>query len=209
MTPGRFISVEGIDGSGKSTHARRLLDYLHTQGITARLVREPGETALGEKIRALLLDRTNQISPMAELLLYEAARAELCRTVIRPALAGGTWILADRFFDSTTAYQGYGRGIPLEAVTALNAHATDGLVPDLTLTFELPLELAMTRRGKIPDRLEAESRSFFERVRLGYQAIAMENPKRVVTIDSAPDADQVFATVRAAIRPLIEQKSRG
>lgn len=205
---GMLITFEGIDGSGKSSHAGRVLDYLIEQGHPVRLVREPGETVVGEKIRTILLDRTEKMTAMTELLLYEAARAELVRTIIQPALASGEIVLADRFYDSTTAYQGYGRQLDMQMIRHLNTQASDSVVPSLTLIFDLPLAESMRRRGKEPDRLESESISFFERVANGYRQIALSDPSRCKIIDSTPSADTVFMQVQREIDRCIGSRVR-
>lgn len=205
---GMLITFEGIDGSGKSSHAGRVLDFLAEQGHPVRLVREPGETLVGEKIRSILLDRTEKMTAMTELLLYEAARAELVRTVIQPAVASGEIVLADRFFDSTTAYQGYGRQLDMKLIQYLNMQASEGMIPSLTLIFDLPLSESLRRRGKEPDRLESESLSFFERVADGYRQIALAEPVRCRIIDSTPPADTVFMQVQREIETCIGARDR-
>lgn len=164
-----------------------------------RLVREPGTTPTAEAIRDLVLLSKNSIDAVAELFLYEAARADLMASQITPALQRGEIVLADRFYDSTTAYQGYGRKLDLAMVNKLNRFATGGYQPDLTLLFDLPLDIAMERRGKEPDRLEKEPRAFFERVRKGFQAIARREPRRIVVIDATASADTVFNQVKRTI----------
>lgn len=205
---GMLITFEGIDGSGKSSHAKRALDYLIEQGHPVQLVREPGETTVGEKIRSILLDRSEKMTAMTELLLYEAARAELVRTIIQPAIAAGEIVLADRFYDSTTAYQGYGRQLDMSLIHTLNTQVSDRIVPSLTLIFDLPLSESLRRRGKEPDRLESESLSFFERVANGYRQIALEDPGRCKLIDSTPSADTVFMQVQLEIEICIGSRVR-
>ncbi len=205
---GMLITFEGIDGSGKSSHAKRVLDYLIERGHPVQLVREPGETAVGEKIRSILLDRSEKMTAMTELLLYEAARAELVRTIIQPAIASGEIVLADRFYDSTTAYQGYGRQLDMTLIHTLNTQASDGIVPSLTLIFDLPLSESLRRRGKEPDRLESESLSFFERVANGYRQIALADPTRCKLIDSTPSADTVYMQVQEEIEICIGSRVR-
>lgn len=192
---GRLITFEGIDGSGKTTQLKRSAAYLRKHGCDVAVLREPGSTKVSEKIRRILLDRTLHISDTTELLLYEAARAEIADKEIKPLLARGAVVLCDRFYDSTTAYQGYGRQLDLDIVIGLHEVAVGRLRPDLTFVFDLPLTLALTRRGKNPDRLESQSLAFFRRVARGFRKIAAAEPGRVKLIDSRPDADRVFDDV--------------
>jgi len=191
-----FISFEGIDGCGKTTQVMLVYKYLIAQGRQVKLVREPGSTEAAERIRALLLDRRLAIDERTELLLYEAARADLAAREIAPALARGLVVLCDRFYDSTTAYQGFGRRLDVAMVRALHRVAVDDLEPDLTLVFDCDIRTAMGRRAGDPDRLEAESRAFFERVRKGFLEIARKERRRVKVIDAAQPVETVFADVK-------------
>jgi len=167
ISPGVFITFEGGEGSGKSTQLNRLGMMLQTAGRKVRLLREPGGTHLGEEVRSLLLDPASSgMDSRAELLLYEAARAQLVAEVIEPALAAGEIVMCDRFYDSTTAYQGYGRGIALDEIAALNRAASAGLRPDRTLVFDVDpmLGLARATAAQEADRLESESLAFHHRV---------------------------------------------
>ncbi|HOD66189.1 MAG TPA: dTMP kinase [candidate division Zixibacteria bacterium] len=193
---GLFISFEGIDGCGKTTQVMLVYKYLIAQGRQVKLVREPGSTEAAERIRALLLDRRLAIDERTELLLYEAARADLAAREIAPALARGLVVLCDRFYDSTTAYQGFGRRLDVAMVRALHRVAVDDLEPDLTLVFDCDIRTAMGRRAGDPDRLEAESRAFFERVRKGFLEIARKERRRVKVIDAAQPVETVFADVK-------------
>lgn len=190
-----FITLEGIDFSGKSTQCGHILAWFEAQGMPTLLVREPGGTAISEQIRALLLDtRFDAMSPVSELLLFSAARAQLVRERIRPALASGISVIADRFHDSTTAYQGYGRGLDLDAIFRIHALATDGLEPDMTLYYDIGYEASLERRrarGGEADRMEAGDRGFFERVREGYLALAARFSSRVVVVDGSRDEDAI------------------
>jgi dTMP kinase len=196
-----FISFEGIDGSGKTTQAVRLAERLGADGRRVVSVREPGGTPLGEQIRALLLDPSGDVTPRAELLLFSAARAQLVERVIVPALAEGAVVVADRFFDSTTAYQGHGRGVlSPEAADAFHALVTGGLSPDLTLIVDVDLATARQRRATdADDRMEASNDAFYTRVREGYHALAALHPDRVAMVDgSRPEAiisDTIYALV--------------
>lgn len=201
-----FITLEGIDGSGKSTQLKLLQAWLTEQGREAVITREPGGTALGEKIRSLLLSpEEGPQTSAAELLLYAAARAELVERVIQPAIAAGQVVIADRFSDSTWAYQVWGRGLdPMWAKSVL-AGATGGLKPDLTLLFDLApaASLSRTRRG---DRLEQENLDFFQRVRQGYLALAQEEPDRIRVIAAHKKVAAVHAEVRAYVAPLLTRR---
>lgn len=202
MPHGRLITFEGGEGTGKSTQIALLADALEAQGYAVRTLREPGATAVGEAVRAILLDAAHaDMSPRAELLLYEAARAQLVDAVIRPALEAGEVVLLDRFYDSSTAYQGYGRGLPLAEVSALNGAATAGLVPDLTLVLDIDPEEGLRRATAHggADRLESETLEFHRRVRAGYQAIAAAEPDRVLLIDADGTPDEVAERVRGAV----------
>jgi dTMP kinase len=204
MVRGVFITVEGCEGTGKSTQAALLAEALREAGLSVTEVREPGGTPVSEAVRALLLDRAhNGLDPRAELLLYEASRAELVSRVIRPSLASGGAVVCDRFFDSTTAYQGYGRELPLDQVVRLNQFATSGLVPDLTIVLDLdPAEGLARATGGGADRLEAEELAFHERVRDGFLKIAVEEPDRVVVVSAAGTPAEVFERVIEAVRTL-------
>lgn len=190
---GVFVTFEGGEGSGKSTQLRIIARRLVGLGLAVRELREPGGTRTGEAVRAILLDHEHAgLDARAELLLYEAARAQLVAEVIEPGLASGEVILCDRFYDSSTAYQGYGRGLPLDEVKALNRAATGALEPDLTLLFDVEpvvgLERA-TRQGA--DRLESEDLSFHERVRAGFLELAGEEPWRVRVVDASQSIDAI------------------
>lgn len=205
MPRARLITFEGIDGCGKSLQIRLLHPWLQAQGLDPQYPREPGGTAAGEAIRGILLEHPeNPLSAESELLLFMAARAQICRERIAPALAAGKWVICDRFMDSSLAYQGYGRGLDLELITRLNAFAVGSCVPDLTLFLDLPLDLAEERLGERGEanRLDAESRAFKERVRQGFLAIAAKE-KRMLRIDAAGDAETVQEAVRAAIRRVL------
>ncbi len=205
MTPGRFITFEGPEGGGKTTQARRLVAHLEAAGHTVLYTREPGGTPTGEAIREILQhDRAGEpIGPEAEVLLFAASRAQLVRRVIRPALAQGIWVVADRFMDSTTVYQGYGRGFPVERMIEINAFAVGGTVPDLTLLLDLDvtdgLRRLRTRQaegGPAPDRMEREERTFHERVRAGYLDLARRWPERFRVIDASAAEASVAEAVR-------------
>ncbi len=201
----RFITLEGIEGVGKTTQASVVADELRALGHDVLLTREPGGSALGERVRAVLLDKTlPAMAPMTELLLVFAARAEHLDKVIRPALAAGRWVICDRFTDATYAYQGGGRGLPLNAIEQLEALVQAGLQPDLTLLFDAPVAIALSRaraRGE-GDRFEAERVEFFARIRDTYLARAGAAPLRVRILDASPDVDSVSAQLRRLLREI-------
>lgn len=189
---GRFITFEGIEGCGKTTQASLLNERLITKGVKTLLVREPGGTALGEKVRGILLTSEGDgINAMAELFLYEACRAQLVNDVIKPALAKGITVICDRFIDSTLAYQGFGRGLDAGVITSANAIATNGLSPNITLLIDCPPEKGLSRAlnrmeagaGSKEDRFERETLEFHQKVRDGYLKIAASEPDRVKVID--------------------------
>ncbi|MGI6755007.1 MAG: dTMP kinase [Atopobiaceae bacterium] len=198
---GLFISFEGVDGSGKSTQAARLQTYFQERQIPATFVREPGGTPISEKIRALLLDPANaEMSFECELLLYEASRAQLVREVIEPALASGDVVVCDRYLDSTFAYQAYGRHIDEALVKAANAMGSCGVMPDITLVFDIDPTEALERACKEgADRLELAGVALEERVREGYCALAAAEPARVQLIDARGTIDEVARRVEATL----------
>ncbi len=198
-----FITFEGPDGSGKSTQISRLAERLRAAGYAVLQTREPGGTTIGEQIRHVLHDLDNTaMQPRAELLLYSAARAQLVGEVIRPHLNRGGLVLSDRFYDSTLAYQGYGHGLELDTLRQIQAFATGGLTPDLTLLFDIDAETGLSRR-KVGDgewnRLDAYALEFHNRVRDGYLALAEAEPKRWVRLDAAQSVETLAARVWDAV----------
>ena len=203
---GKFITVEGIEGAGKTTCMQVVTDVIEQQDISAIHTREPGGTDLGEDLRNLLLGHKHTgMSDDAELLMMFAARAEHIAQKIKPALDAGNWVLCDRFTDATYAYQGYGRGISLEKISGLENWVQGELRPDLTLLMDLPVEMGMERAGKrsAPDRFESEAWDFFERIRQGYLSIAAEQSSRVKVIDASQDLHNVQEQVRAAVEAFV------
>jgi dTMP kinase len=197
---GNFIVLEGIEGSGKSTQAVRLTDWLRARGVPCLLTREPGGTELGEQIRSLLL-HGGAVPPMTELLLMLAARATLLEEVVRPALGGGTLVIADRYSLSTLAYQGYGRGLDLAQVRAAIAAATGGLEPDLTVVLEVPRELGEARRAASrpgADRIERAGREFHDRVGEAYRLLAEREPG-VERVNGEGTVEEVEARIRGVL----------
>ena len=202
---GLFITLEGIEGSGKTTLAAFLAEYITAQGYKVILTAEPGGSAVGQQIRSILLHTTEQISHKSELLLFEADRAQHVDTVIRPALAEKSVIICDRYTDSTLAYQGYARGINVEEVRQLNSYATSGLEPDITILLDLPAEAGLARQRKI-DRISSEDLAFHNAVRTGFLTIAKANPDRIVIIDATQQQQTVQSQAQQAIRSLLERR---
>lgn len=202
---GIFITFEGIEGSGKSTQAQLVRELLVGMGLDVVLTREPGGSAIGEKIREILLDSSNRgMEAMTELLLYEASRYQHVAEVIIPALDAGKVVVCDRFFDASTAYQGFGRGIKIETVIELNLIATSGLKADLTIVLDLPVEEGLRRLGRSPDRIEGEKVEFHEKVRKGYLKIAQSEPERVRVINAQGTIDETFEQVRSVIEEFLK-----
>jgi dTMP kinase len=196
---GRLITIEGLDGAGKTTLCQGLAAALPD----ARLLREPGGVELSERIRELVKDPALEVDPRAEALLYAAARAQLVATLVRPLLEGGTTVLLDRFVDSSLAYQGAGRGLGVAAVRAINDFGTGGLAPDLTLLLRIDPAVGRARqddRGEAPDRLELAHASFFEAIARAYDELAAAEPARVRVIDASAPPDAVLAAALEAVR---------
>jgi len=193
---GLLISFEGIDGCGKSTQLGLLQDRLLSMSIPTLALREPGGTHTSEAIRSILLDKQYDISPVAEMLLFSAARAQLVNERIRPALANGMIVLLDRFYDSTTAYQGYGRQfLDINTINELNKIATGGLTPDVSFYFDLDVDAAFSRRIGEGDRMEDSGKDFFDRVRNGYLRLAKDNEQRFRTIDARQSMELIQEVV--------------
>lgn len=223
--PGLFITLEGTEGGGKSTQLPRLAERLRALGHRVCALREPGGTAVGEEIRHTLKHSRGgcSVTPEAELLLINASRAQLVREVIRPALARGEIVLCDRFYDSTTAYQGYGRQLDLDQVERVIRFAVGETRPDLTLLLRVPVHVSEARRqlrqtnptadpaspasaAALPDRFEAADRSFFERVERGFDAIAAAEPDRVVVVDASHGVEEVHKSLWQAVQRLLRRR---
>jgi len=204
----RFITLEGVEGAGKTTQLALLRDFLKSQGYTVRTTREPGGTPIAEAIRRLLLDRdTEAMDADTELLLVFAARTEHLAKLIRPALARGEWVLCDRFTDSTYAYQGGGRQIDEARIATLEQWVQGELRPDLSLVFDLPVQQGLLRAGKRApaDRFESESLAFFERVRKSFQERAQRSPERYCIIDADRSLTEIQSDVITAVRERLLQ----
>ena len=200
---GHFITLEGGEGAGKSTQIARLKDALEAQGLSVIVTREPGGTAGGDQIRALLVNGdTNRWEPLTEALLNYAARHEHLEKVILPALAAGTWVLCDRFSDSTMAYQGYGHGMNREVIRRLHRLVVDEVKPDLTLILDMPVELGLERaksRGEGEDRYERMGIEFHQRLRDGFLDIAQKDPGRCRVVDASGDIGAVTMAIAAEV----------
>lgn len=210
---GAFVTFEGIDGCGKSTQLRLLASQLRMRGLEVVATREPGGTALGNRLRAALLDAEENVDPLAELLIFAADRAQHVRTLVRPALESGHIVLSDRYADATVAYQGAGRGFTPELIKQVVEIATGGLKPDLTLVFDLSVAecLARTQRrtddGNRSDRLEAEDAAFHTRVRRAYLELAAREPERVRIVDATGSVDETHTRVMELVLQLLEKTS--
>ena len=208
----RFITVEGIEGAGKTSCLDLLEQLIRQRGHEVLVTREPGGTPLGEDLRRLLLGhRHDGMADDTELLLMFAARAEHLHAKIEPALAAGSWVLCDRFTDATYAYQGYGRGIDLQRIAALETWVQGERRPDLTLLLDLPVEVGLQRAGRrsTPDRFERQALTFFDRVRQGYLSLAASAPGRFRVIDAGQSLDQVSRQVTATIDAFLDSADPG
>jgi dTMP kinase len=208
-----FLTFEGVDCSGKTTQAAMLVEALRVRGGNiVHFICEPGGTAISERLREILLDRSNlELSELTELFLFSASRAQLVAQVILPALERGEIVVCDRFHDSTMAYQGYGRGLDLDVVRRINAVATAGTDPDLTVLVDITvgeIEVRKKAAGGAPDRMENAGRAFYERVRKGYLAIAREQPGRFVVIDGMRNVNDIALDIRRAVEERLEQLHR-
>ncbi len=206
-----LITFEGLDASGKSTQAELTASRFRDSGEKVVFIREPGGTELGERIRSILLDVHNNIEPIAEVFLFSAARSQLVREVIRPALAQGKVVICDRYVDSTTTYQGYGRGIPPESINAINRIAIEDIIPDLTFFIDISLDEIERRQrtaGKMTDRMERAGRDFFERARNGYIELS-RTEKRLKVIRGERSPDHIFAEIWSIIQKELHRSSVG
>ena len=198
-----FITLEGPEGSGKTSHIPYLVEYLREKGYTVFPTREPGGTSISEQIRDILHDLKNaEMHPRTETLLYQAARAQIVEQVIKPCLANGEIVISDRYYDSTIAYQGYGHQQDLEQVVALVKYATGGLVPDLTILLDLDVDVGLKRKkqnGLEWNRMDAHEVAFYERVRAGYLKMVKAEPERWVVIDSGQEWNEVQGELRRVI----------
>lgn len=209
---GAFITIEGIEGVGKSTSMGAIRGQLERRGLTVVATREPGGTPFGESVRELILHGRHErgLAPETEALLMFAARAEHLKDVIRPALEHGHWVICDRFTDATLAYQGAGRGVDPALLAALRGGVQRGLEPDLTLWLDAPVEVGRQRIGhRTPDHFERETLAFFERVRSGYERLAREHAARIQRIDAAASQDEVLAALERAVDSFVDRWKGG
>ncbi len=211
MARGKFITFEGGEGCGKSTQVKLLQSYLCSKGIDVLLTREPGGTPLAEKVRDLLKNEmSDPPCDRAELLLFLAARAQLVKNVIKPALESGTWVVSDRFCDSTFAYQGYGRGLDMDVLRVANSFACDDIAPDMTFLLEVPPSIAADRlrarqglTNTSADRIELAGEDFHLRLSAGFRKLAEQFPERIVTVDAVGTVDQVWERICKLLKRLI------
>jgi dTMP kinase len=200
MTRGRFITLEGVDGAGKSTHVAWIAERLRGRGHAVLVTREPGGTSLAERLRELVL--AEPMDPITETMLLFAARADHVQRVIAPALQAGSWVLCERFTDATFAYQGGGKGVAAELIAHLAQASHDGLLPDRTLVFDCPYEVSrerLSRTGRAPDRFEREDREFFERVRQAYLGLARSDPGRIRVVKVTGSLDDIKKMIEEEI----------
>ena len=201
---GKFITFEGSEGSGKSTQAALVLEYLKEKKLPVMLLREPGGVKISEAIRKILLDTSNAgMGDECETLLYMAARAQLVKEVLELALSSGKIVLCDRFLDSTIAYQGYGNGVDVALIKQLGNFVTKGIVPDLTLVFDIDADKGLSRTNASKDRIELRSMDYHDRVRQGYLALAKQDPQRIKVIAVDAPKEKVFQRVKAYIDALV------
>ena len=203
MNRGLFITFEGADGCGKTTQLKMLAEYLTNKGFEVLITREPGAKGLGEKIREILLNYNGDVSDRCESFLFLADRAQHIDMIINPAVKSGKIVLCDRHTDSSVAYQGYGRGLPVERIKMLNDLAVNGRYPDLTLVFDVDVETSMSRVGNEKDRMESAGMEFFNRVRQGYLEIAKQEPQRVKALDARKSIEEIHKDVIELIEAIL------
>jgi dTMP kinase len=199
---GRFIALDGLDGTGKSTQCRLLADWLRGRGHDVVTCRDPGGTPLGDALRPILLDHRIDLTPAAEALLFMANRTELVAHAIRPALAAGKWVVSDRYLLANVVYQGHAGGLDVDELWTIGRMSAGGIEPDLTMVLDLPVERANERRGRVADRFERRDAEYQERVRQGFLAEARRRPDRILVIDASPGVEDVQAAIRRAVQRL-------
>ncbi len=203
MNKGYFITFEGADGCGKTTQLELLKNYLVNEGFEVVVTREPGAKGLGEKFREILLNYDGVVSDRCESFLFLADRAQNIDTIVKPAVSSGKIVLCDRHIDSSVAYQGYGRGLDIQQIKNLNTIAAGGMLPDLTLVFDIDIETSMQRVGNNKDRMENSGNEFFNRVRNGYLELAKLEPDRIKVVDSTASIDDIHNKVKNIVFPLL------
>ncbi|MCD6422953.1 MAG: dTMP kinase [Elusimicrobia bacterium] len=201
---GYFITFEGLDGCGKSTQAKLLADALEREGFKVLRTREPGGSLFSEHLRKIILDPNHRVSPITELLLYEASRASHTDEVIRPALEKNFVVICERYSDATIAYQGFGRGLPLKKIKFIDRFATGGLKPHLTIFLEIPVERSLARIRRKKDRLEMENKSFYMRVLQGYRKIRKQQKKRFVVVKGTGNIKKIHERVLSAVKKCLK-----
>ncbi len=207
MAEATFFSLDGIDGTGKSTQVRLLVDWLRGRGIPVTSCVDPGGTELGAKLREILLDgRANEMAARTEALLFMASRAELVATVIGPALARGEIVVSDRYLLANVVYQGHAGGLNPAELWQIGQFATGGIAPDLTIVFDLPIDVARQRRGRAADRIESRGTQYDELVREGFRREAQANPNAIAILDATPDAAAVHESVLSFVKPLLANR---
>ncbi len=204
---GLFISMEGIDGSGKTSQCQLLAEWLKSENLPICMCTDPGSTAIGLELRRLLLHSRSEMAPLTEALLFMASRAELIEQIIKPALQRNEIVLCDRFLLSTVVYQGYGAGLDPDYLWQLGGIAAAGVLPSYTFLFDLPLEIAFRRRGKEPDRMESRALEFHQRVRNGFLTEAYKHPDRIEIIDATNSVDAISEKLKKRFSELLKQSS--
>jgi dTMP kinase len=208
MERGLFLSLDGLDGSGKSTQCRLLAEWLRSRGLVVTECTDPGGTAVGDRIRALLLDRSQPMSVACEALLFMASRAQLTRDVIRPALDAGQVVLSDRYLLANVVYQGHAGGLNPQRLWEIGLFATDGLLPDLTLLLDLPLETATSRRRRPADRVESRDAAYHQRVREGFLTEAREHSDRMRVVDASRPVEAIHEQICKELADVLAAHSR-
>jgi|RhiMethySRZTD1v2_1073278.scaffolds.fasta_scaffold107899_3 dTMP kinase len=206
MTPAPFLSLDGIDGTGKTTQCRMLVEWLNGSGVSAIGTVDPGGTPLGDQLRQTLLMSRAEISPVAEALLFMASRAELVAKVIRPAIEAGHVVVSDRFLLANVVYQGHAHGLSPDELWSVGRFATGGLLPDLTLVLDLPVQQAVARRGRTADRMEGRGQDYLQRVRDGFRAEAARGSSNIQLVDASPHAATVQRRLRDIVRGFLAQR---
>jgi dTMP kinase len=203
-----FLSLDGIDGTGKSTQSRLLADWLRTRGWKVTECTDPGGTPLGDRLREILLHQRHDMSLMAEALLFMASRAELLARVIRPALDAGSLVLSDRYLLANVVYQGYAGGLNVDELWSIGRAAAGGLEPDLTIVLDMPVDAAQRRRGRQPDRMESRQLDFHERVRQGFLAEAQRQPERIRVVDASARIEEVQRRIQREVERVLAAHPR-
>jgi dTMP kinase len=206
MTAAPFLSLDGIDGTGKSTQCRLLVEWLSRAGVPVVACRDPGGTVVGDQLRQIVLDSRADLTTRTEALLFMASRAELVARVIRPALDAGRLVVCDRFVTANVAYQGHAGGLPADDLWTIGRFATGDLFPDLTIVLDLPVEQAAARRGRAADRLEGRGAGYLGNVRQGFLAEAARQPDRFAVLDAGPGVEAVHRQVREVVGPFLRRR---